>query len=179
MRGRAFSMVETVVSIMIVGGLLVVSMNVAGAAAVGQHKTGNRGKGMLLAEALMDEILRGDYEDPDQAAGSFGVESIDAGDGSRALWNDVDDYDGWSKSPPEAKTGVVMTNMSGWERTVVVDWVNATNLIGISGTNTGVKRITVTVKLNGLTVAELVAIRAGAPPESILDPRKPPPVEAV
>ncbi len=166
----AFSMIETVVSIMIVGGLLVVAMNTAGAAVTGQQKIGDRAKGMLLAEGLMDEILRQAYEEPDDTP-TFGRESSESGS-NRADYDDVDDYDGWFASPPESKDGTSMSGYTGWKRSVVVEWVNSTNLTGVSGTDTGVKRITVTVTRDGRTLAELVAIRAGTPPERVRDPRK-------
>ena len=157
-------------SIMIVGGLLVVAMNTAGAAVSGRKKIGDRGKGMLLAEGLMDEILRQAYEEPDDPP-TFGRESSESG-GNRADYDDVDDYDTWKASPPEAKAGTSMGGYVAWERSVAVDWVNSTNLTGVSGTDTGVKRITVTVTRDGRVVAELVAIRSGVPPERVRDPRK-------
>lgn len=166
----AFSMIETVVSIMIVGGLLVVAMNTAGAAVTGQQKIGERAKGMLLAEGLMDEVLRQAYEEPDDTP-TFGREPSESGS-NRADYDDVDDYDGWGTSLPESKVGTSMSGYTGWKRSVVVEWVNSSNLTGVSGTDTGVKRITVTVTRDGRTVAKLVALRAGAPPERVRDPRK-------
>ena len=45
---RGFTLVESVISIGIAGGLLVVALNTAGAAKFGQYKTGQRQRGLLL-----------------------------------------------------------------------------------------------------------------------------------
>lgn len=174
LRCRAFSMAETLVSILIVGTLLVAAMNTAGAATLGRKKIGDRGVGLLLARDLVDEILQQDYEDADASSGSFSLDADEVGDGSRALWNDVDDYDGWSASPPEQKDGTVMGEFPGWRRTVSIDWVPASDLNGTSGSDTRIKRIYVTVTYKNVEVAKLVSIRAGPGPALMIDPRKPP-----
>ena len=163
-------MAETLVSILIVGGLVVAAMNTAGAAMMGHKKIGDRGRGTLLAQDLLGEILLQAYEEPVDTP-TFGRESSESG-GDRKDYDDVDDYDGWIASPPQLKDGTVLSDLADWKRSVSVVWVSATALSSVSGTETGVKRITVTVLRNGLTVAKLVAIRAGTPPERVLDPRK-------
>lgn len=169
-RPHGFSMAETLVSILIVGGLVVAAMNTAGAAMMGHKKIGDRGRGTLLAQDLLGEILLQAYEEPVDTP-TFGRESSESGS-NRADYDDVDDYDGWFASPPESKDGTSMSGYTGWKRSVVVEWVDNTDLIEVSGSDTGVKRITVTVTRDGRTLAELVALRAGAPPERVRDPRK-------
>ena len=73
--------------------------------------------------------------------------------------DDVDDYDGWSGSPPEYKDGTVIPDLDGWARHVTVAWVKATDLSLTSGSETNVKRITVTVTYNDMEVASLTAVR--------------------
>lgn len=156
-RVRAFSLAETAVSTIVVGVMLVAALNTVGASRVSQRKTGDRTRGMLLAQQMMTEILQQHYEEP--GGGGFGLNGGEAGDGSRSLWDDVDDYDGWSASPPERKNGTVMANFGGWERNVSVDRVKPDDLQSPTGTERGVKRITVIVKRNNVPVASLVAIR--------------------
>ena len=169
-RPHGFSMAETLVSILIVGGLVVAAMNTAGAAMMGHKKIGDRGRGTLLAQDLLGEILSQAYEEPVDTP-TFGRESSES-DGNRADYDDVDDYDGWIASPPELKDGTILSDLADWKRSASVAWVSSTDLSSVSGGETGVKRITVTVSRHGLTVGELVAIRVGAPPERVLDPRK-------
>ncbi len=75
----------------------------------------------------------------------------------------MDDYNGWSESPPQFADGTAMPNLANWSRSVQVAFVNPTNLSQTSTTETGAKRITVTVTHNGVVVATRVAVRTDAP----------------
>jgi type II secretory pathway pseudopilin PulG len=163
-RGRghlqpALTLVEAVVSLAIVGVMLVAALNTVGAALATQKKMGDRGRAMLLAQDLMSEIVRQAYEDPDLSTGSFGLTADEVGDGSRSLWDDVDDYDGWSASPPQQRDGTVLSDFDGWRRSVAVGWVDSAEVATELGSDTGVKRITVAVTFKGLPLATLVALR--------------------
>jgi len=154
--------VEAVISAVIVGVMLVAALNTVGASRIGQQKMGDRTKGALLAQQLMTEILQQQYEDADYGPGSFGLGGDEVGDGSRALWEDVDDYDGWSASPPQQKDGTVIQGFDGWERSVGVVWANPNNLQATVGYDTRVKRITVTVTRDDVPIATQVAVRTSA-----------------
>ena len=154
---RALSLIETVFSVVLVGGLAVVAMNTVGSSVVGRSGTATGGKGELLAQDLMAEILARPYEDPDETP-TFGRESSESGS-DRAGYDDVDDYDGWVSSPPENRDGTLMPDLTGWSREVTVEWAEPTDLTATSGTDQGIKRITVTVKRNGKVAATLVALR--------------------
>ena len=158
MRG-AFSLAETVTSIAVVGLLLVAALNVAGAAVVGRRNTESRSGGELLAAALLSEILQQSYKDPNDTP-SFGSEASEFSS-NRLSMDDVDDYHGWTASPPEARDGTPLPDTIGWRRTVTVEYVLLGNISAITGTDKGVKRITVTVSRNGVPVATLMALRTG------------------
>jgi MSHA pilin protein MshD len=158
----AFTLTEAVVSIAIVGVMLVAALNTVGASQTTRKTMGDRSRGMLLAEDLMSEILQQHYEDPDYALGSFGLAAAEVGDGSRALWEDVDDYDGWSASPPQAKDGTELTGFDGWTRAVSVSWVTRADPAVVSASDTGVKVVVVTVSCDGQEVATLTALRTRA-----------------
>ena len=156
---RALSMVEAVISIVVVGVMLVAALNTVAAARLTEQKTGERTRGLLLAEDLMSEILRQHYEDPDLAPGSFGLGGDEVGDGSRALWEDVDDYDGWSASPPQQKDGTELVDFKGWTRSVVVRWADPNDLSQKPLSDAGVKWITVTVTDGNTAVISLDSVR--------------------
>lgn len=159
----AFSLAETVMSIALVGGLLVVALNTVGNTALGRQKMSDRGRGQLLAQDLMAEILSQDFEEPIDTP-DFGRESSESG-GSRPDYDDVDDYDAWDSSPPEYRDGTEIANLDGWRREVVVTWVDPDDLTTISVSPTNVKRITVEIKRDEVPMAGLVAIRSvGLPP---------------
>ena len=155
---RAFSMVETLLSVVLVGGLLVVALDTAGSAVAGRHVTQDRGRGALLAQALMAEILPRSYEEPVDPP-IFGRESGETG-GDRAGYDDVDDYHAWTSSPPEYRDGTALSGLSAWQRAVVVEYVDPDDLTTVVGSDLGVKRITITVTRNEVVTASLVAVRA-------------------
>lgn len=157
---RGMSMVEVLVSIMIVGVMLTAALDTLGAAKLGQSKTSYRKVAHLLAHDLMAEVLRQDYEEQDEVA-AFGRELTEKA-GSRADFDDVDDYSGWSASPPQNKDGTEVTNRTGWTRSVDVGYADSNDLKQISLLDSGIKHITVTVIHNDVELARLVAIRTGA-----------------
>jgi len=163
-RQRGFSLIEATVSVLIVGGMFAVALNTLGASKRTQYLTGTRGRGQLLAQALMGEILSLRYEELDDPD-SFGLEGSE-NSAKRDLFDDVDDYSGWSASPPQNKDGIDISSFEGWSRAVAVTWVDPDDLMTPVGAATGVKRITVTIKRGEMVIASAVAIRAQAWPEN-------------
>jgi MSHA pilin protein MshD len=154
---RAFTLVEAVISILIVGIMFIAAMNTVGASRLTQHKASLVSRGQQLAESLASEMLRQNYEDPDGTP-AFGRESNESAT-PRTSWDDVDDYDGLSESPPATKDGTALTNATGWKRTVKVEWVDPANPSQVQTVETGVKRIVVTVAYNGVPQATLVCLK--------------------
>lgn len=166
---RALTLAEAVVSMVIVSTLLVAALTAAGGVRLTEQTNRDRVRGIQLAQDLLAEIMAQPYEDPDHTAGTFGLGSDEVGDGSRALWEDVDDYDGWSASPPEEKDGTPLTGFEGWERRVAVAWVSPGEVDLTVSADQRVKRITVTVLKAGGEVAELSGLRCG----DVYDARNP------
>ena len=113
---KAFTLLEFILVIALVG--------IAAAAlvpALGQSLFRHAGlrRTMLACDLAMDmieEIRAAAFEDPDLAEGSFGTE-----EGARSQYDDCDDYDGWSASPPEDKAGSAVSGHVGFTRSVVVE----------------------------------------------------------
>ncbi|OYW18935.1 MAG: hypothetical protein B7Z55_09750 [Planctomycetales bacterium 12-60-4] len=80
--------------------------------------------------------------------------------GPRTLYDDVDDYHGWSRSPPQSRNGTPMSDLTGWQRSVAVEFVNPSNPGSVALLDQGIKRVTVTVRRNGVTLATSVALRS-------------------
>ena len=162
---RGLTLVEMVISMVLVGVGLVAALNAVGASKLAQFKVSVRRQGHLLAPDLMTEILLQDYADPVDGLDSFGLSAAEAATGDRSLFDDVDDYDGWSASPPQHQDGTDFVGFDGWERSVAVAWVNPSDPSQLAGDSQGVKRIIVMVKHNGILAAELVALKTiGLPP---------------
>ena len=159
---RAFTIVEAVVATAIVAGMCVTALTTVAFSVHYQGKAADRAVGGFLAQAMIDEIVSQAYQDPNYPNDPLGP---DPGESTsvRAAWNDVDDYNGWSESPLQNKDGSIIPNTTGWQRSVVVAWVQTSNPAATSATETGCKRITVTVTHNGFTVATRSALRTNAP----------------
>ena len=157
---RAFSLAEVVVATLIVGIMLVAAMRVVGAAVRGRITMANQERGVLLAQQLMSEIFQADYQEPDDSP-VFGPEASETG-GTRAAFDDVDDYHNWDASPPQQKDGTPIPDRADWRRTVTVEFVNRNLLTEVIATDQGVKRITVTVSRSGQVMASLVTVRSEA-----------------
>lgn len=156
---RSLSLVEIVISTAITSLMLVAALEAVGSARTGMKRIGDRAVCTLLAEDLMVEVLEQDYADPHYGPGSIGVGGDESGTGDRSLYDDVDDYDGWRSTPPEQKDGAPLDWANDFERRVHVVWVDADDFASVAGSETGVKRITVTVLRNDVALAELTALR--------------------
>ena len=138
---RGFTLVEAAISIAIVGGLVVASLYALGGAARGRSVQTAAAVGDGLAACLLSEILQCKYVD--STSPTFGPETGET-NGTRSAFEDVDDYNGWTETPPQNKDGTTLTGYTGWTRSVVVAWV-APATLAVSATDTGLKKITVTV----------------------------------
>lgn len=146
----------------VIGVMLVAALNTVGASQAAHKRMGDRSRAMLLAQELLYEILQQNYEDPDLAPGSFGLGADEVGDGTRTLWEDVDDYAAFSETPPRRKDGAVIPGFDGWRRTVEVKWVRFADPTVNENYDTRVKRVTVTVTYQDAPLAVLTALRTGA-----------------
>lgn len=150
-----FSLIEVVISTLLVGLVVVAAMRCMGGILSAQVITSEAIRGEQLAHQLLSEIMNDAYLD-EGASPLFGPEESTT---SRSGFDDVDDYHLWSARPPQDRNGVPFANMAGWQRDVLVEWVDPADPASVSNTDLGVKRITVIVKLNDDEVASLVSLR--------------------
>jgi len=123
-----------------------------------------------LAHDLMQEILQKSYQGPIPTAVLGPQPSETTNPPTRSLFIDVDDYAGWTESPPANKSGVPYTGFTGWTRSVSVQWADPVSLASTAAAYTGLKLITVTVSFNGQTQATLVGYRSVAWADTIPSP---------
>jgi len=159
------SLVEVLVSTVIVGGMLVSAMYTVSAARLGEHKVAGNTRGLMLAQDLMEEILQQPYEDPEEPGG-VGPETGESGT-TRADFDDLDDYVGWSSQPPVNKDGSAIPWADGYKREAIVNWLDPVDLTSISMSDTRLGRIEVKVSHDGQPDVALVAVRAAARPDGI------------
>jgi len=141
-RTAGFTLIESVMSILIVGAMLVMVINTLGSSVRGRKIRQTQSRAPALASQLMAEILQASYSDLTETA-VFGRETSESG-ANRGSFDDVDDYHNWSGTP-QNKDGTTLTGMDGWTRSVTVQYVQPADLSSVSATDQGIKLITVTV----------------------------------
>ncbi len=137
------TLIEAVMSTLIVGVMLVAALSSVSSSARAGLGQRDRCRAPNLARQLLAEILQTAYAEPDDtpAFGPEGPESADA----RTVWDDVDDYHGWSACPPVHPDGSPVATADGWTREVTVEYVRPDDPATPAGSDAGLKRITVTV----------------------------------
>lgn len=157
---RGFSLVEVVVAILVLSALLAASLNTVAASASMQRHAADRARARVLALDLLNEARRHPYDDPIAGSGiGPGPGEIN---GTRSLFNDVDDFNGWSASPPQRTDGSVIPGFDGWTRTCTVEYVSLADPNTAVVNDSGVKRITVTVHRGKQPMATATGLRTRA-----------------
>jgi MSHA pilin protein MshD len=154
---NAFTLVELIVTIVVSGIIItgiVIGFNQAARTISLQNTIRSA---TLLAESLMSEIRSKKYVDP-QSPKSFGPE---AGETLRRFFDDVDDYDGLTESPPKTIEGVVMPEYDGfsWNATVVNVKPDALNAVVPEPDGSSVcKRVTIVVSSETMAVTNVSVV---------------------
>lgn len=155
------ALVEVAVSILVIGLMAAAAVRAVAAARLVDYTAQQRARGRMLADGLIWEIMTKAYQDPSLPTVLLGPE---VGETARSQYDDVDDYNGLVESPPQNKDGTTIPNLTNWARSVLVEWVDPANVTGSASlTETGCKRITVTVKFRSGTMATATAVRTNAP----------------
>jgi len=155
-------MAEVVVSTLLVGLVLVSSMRTIGGVIRTWQVTDEQHDGMALATEMMSEILQARYTDPETPFGGMQLDS-DENSSPRTDYDDTDDYNGWSASPPETRDGTELTDFNDWTRAVDVQKVDAGDpgsVLSDGAEDEGLRKITVTVTAPDNTQTVLIALRA-------------------
>ena len=161
-RRNAFSLVEVVVAMMLVSLLLVAALSTVGTSRAGQRHAIDQALAANLAQSLLDEIMGQPYEDHDANA-RFGTEP-DEPTQTRAAFDDVDDYHKWVAAPPVHADGTAINGAHRLRREVAVLYVKPDNPNQTAASPTDAKRVTVTVSLEGRTLAQATAVRTRSGP---------------
>jgi MSHA pilin protein MshD len=140
-RARGFAMIEAVVCVIIAAISITASMNAVTMMARTNTMRKDQARASLLARQLLDEIMQYAYEEPGVTTTTLGPEVGE----TRATYDDVDDFAGYSESPPATKAGVAIPGFTGWTRSVSVIWIDPITPTSIGLNESGMKKITVTV----------------------------------
>lgn len=152
-------MTEVVVATAIVGAIIVTSLESAGMVFRTRRLNASPLTGPGLAQELLDEVLSMPYDDPQNPGGAIGLDSGESS-GTRAAFDDVDDYHGFSSTGARSKSGVALTGFTGWNCQVNVIRAQLANPTANSSSETGLKRIEVTVTSPSGKSTAVTALRA-------------------
>lgn len=156
------TLMEVVISTLIVGFMTVAALNGLGAATRSGELAGNRGIAHGLADDLMSEILNTVYSDPG-GGGTFGLESGESA--PRTNFDDVDDYHNWNSQPPKTASGATIPNRAAFRQRVTVEKVSPSDPTQVvAGADQGAKRICVTIECNNVELARRYAVVTDATP---------------
>jgi MSHA pilin protein MshD len=151
---KGVTLVELVISIVVLSIAMIALMNAFSVSMSSSADPLWRNKTMKLAQLYLDEILSKAYDHSTPLGGIPFVTTPactglgpDAGETSRADFNDVDDYDGLTESPPVSLDGTLDSSYASYSVSIAVACagtdVSALNATGVS--NAQAKKISVTI----------------------------------
>lgn len=163
---RGVSLIETVLSVMILGGAFASVLTTVASSRASHAAAAERQMALALAEDLMAEVQAiTTYKEPGLA---FGPE-LGEKTGDRSAFDDIDDFHGWTSTPPTDSGGRAIPGADGYTRSVIVQYVDPGDPLTKVENDLGLMRITIEVKRNSKTLASLIGFRSDvwrAPQES-------------
>lgn len=141
------SLIEAVMAIVVLGVAIPPLTSMFRIVAQGSVDESFQAVAVAYADGLMEEIVSKAFEDPEGAAGSFGTE-----EGARSAYDDLDDFDGLSNSPPKQLDGTDLDDYGGFTRSTLVENVTAADPDASTPAGDGttdLKRVRVTVVWTG------------------------------
>lgn len=171
-RRRGFTLVEAMLSMLILG--VVISGGIGAITMAAEHRRAVRDqlRAVSLGEDLMREIVAKTYKDPQLTGESDPVIGVDAGEPAsepRSDWDDVDDYDGLVEDMLRTEDSSIKE--WGWHREVKVHWVEPFGGGAEIKTATGLKSVEVVVYKGGKRLARLEA-RVGIAGQAVVRGRE-------
>ena len=144
-RCSGFTLLESLVATM----LIAIAITAVLAASAAYSRANGVGVTLSTAEFLIEQIraITDTLEaiDPESDTDTFGPE-----EGSLELYDDVDDFDGLSLSPPVDLAGNELTDLARFTQQVTVENILPTNLETVaSDHSTEFLRVTVVILVNG------------------------------
>ena len=162
---RGFSLIESAIAVALVGGLYLVALNTVGASRVTQNAFADRERGTRLAEALLVEALALPFDDPDGTAGGLGIDGGESA-ADRSTFDDLDDFHGYNEAAPVDRWGTLIPGAGRYRRTAEVRYVTPAAPDVPTANKADLKRIAVTVTVDGRHVVTLVGLGSSAWPDA-------------
>lgn len=157
---RGLTLVEATIAMVVLSMVLVSVMQGVGLSAKLQHRTADDLRGATLAKELADRIAVYAYNEPTPVSPTPTI-GIDSGEtaGDTDTFDDIDDWHGYTETPPTFADGTQMAFLNGWTRTVAVRWVARAAPGTDVAADEGAKAIVVTVtRADGSEVGRVIRL---------------------
>ncbi|MBN2211273.1 MAG: type II secretion system protein [Sedimentisphaerales bacterium] len=164
---HGFSYVEVLFAAVLLAVLFTAGMTLYGNLGRAGQDTIDQDLAAELALEMIKEIKVHPYVDPQFPDDGIGrLESP-----PRKNFDDVDDYDEWTATPPQNPEGEELSRYTGLTRTVTVEHVSPANFEQVLGDDNdqGVKRVTITIKRGEREIARQIYILVDVPDDMIDD----------
>lgn len=157
---HGLTIIESVLATVILGISIVAGLKAAAVAAATNRAAAQR----IIASQLAADLIQTITTRPYKQAGTSTIGKDGTAETNPGNFNDVDDYNGWTETPPKDYThGKQLTGLAGWTRSVVVIWIEPSDLNLASTTDKGLKRIHVSVTYQGRVMASAIGFAGGTP----------------
>lgn len=140
-----FSIVETILSSLLVGVVLTAALSAVTSTYMSQQQIADRARGLQLIDDMAAELFDKPYCGPGDVCSTRGPSGDDVATNRAGTFDDIDDYGGLVDSPIRDGAGAAPSGWTGWTRRVTCDWVQPNNWNQTRGTDGGVKRLTIKV----------------------------------
>lgn len=146
---RAFSLVEAVISTVIVATMFAAAITAAGVAARDRRIQAEQRTGEALARMLMSEIMAQRYADP--GGGTILGRDANKLTDSRATWTDVDDYNTLYERP-RARSGDYIESVEDWSWGAKVEYFTIPPLGGVNSATPTNDSLVIAIPLLGISI---------------------------
>jgi len=155
-RSKGFSLLEILISVLLVG-LSITALVIANSSFTTANATGaDISTGEFLIEQIRELTAMLPVMDPSTTNPSFGLEEA-----TLAAYDDIDDFDGMTFSPPIGTNRTALNNLATFSQQVIVQNVSASSFSTVvADGSSDFVRVTVTVSINGSTIGSASWIRA-------------------
>lgn len=116
-RRNGVTLIEVMISIVLVSTILLVSLTASANLMRNNSERRNTNLGQQLASQILDEVSSVDFHDPTSVI--FGLEPDESAT-DRTTFDDVDDYQGYTSSPPSHRDGTAIDGYEGWSFSVSI-----------------------------------------------------------
>lgn len=159
---RGLSLAEVAVCTLLVGVLMVASLSTVESSLHTWRAASGSSDGSALAKQLLDEIMLLTYAEDVGTGNNYGPEAGETtSPATRSRFDDLDDFDDWTASPPQDAAGNPLSGYAGWTRSVVVRKLDSDGeVVGDNATDHGLRQITVTVTSPDGNVTSVVGWRS-------------------